>query len=48
MSISGQSSPSQYEDEEYGNKSEQRKRRLDFNDPLSSISLKDTLQNQVK
>lgn len=48
MSISGQSSPSQYEDEEYGNKHEQRKRRLDFSDPLSSISLKDTLQNQVK
>ncbi|XP_006559929.1 importin-11 isoform X2 [Apis laboriosa] len=45
--IDGQSSPSQYEDEEYGNKHEQRKRRLDFSDPLSSISLKDTLQNQL-
>ncbi|CAK9800995.1 IPO11, partial [Anthophora plagiata] len=47
LSISGQSSPSQYEDEEYGNKHEQRKRRLDFNDPLSCISLKDTLQTQL-
>ena len=48
LSISGQSSPPQYEDEEYGNKHEQRKKRLDFNDPLCGISLKDTLQNQVK
>lgn len=48
LSISGQSSPSQHDDEEYGNKHEQRKRRLDFSDPLPSISLKDTLQNQVK
>ncbi|XP_071876568.1 importin beta11 isoform X3 [Bombus fervidus] len=47
LSISGQSSPSQHDDEEYGNKHEQRKRRLDFSDPLPSISLKDTLQNQL-
>ncbi|XP_043518206.1 importin-11 [Frieseomelitta varia] len=47
LSISGQSSPPQYEDEEYGNKHEQRKKRLDFNDPLCGISLKDTLQNQI-
>ncbi|KAK9304709.1 hypothetical protein QLX08_004111 [Tetragonisca angustula] len=47
LSISGQSSPPQYEDEEYGNKHEQRKKRLDFNDPLCGISLKDTLQNQL-
>ncbi|CAL7948181.1 unnamed protein product [Xylocopa violacea] len=43
-----ESSPSsQSEDEEYGNKHEQRKRKLDFSDPLSSISLRDTLQNQL-
>ncbi|XP_029049109.1 importin-11 isoform X2 [Osmia bicornis bicornis] len=45
--IDGQPSPSQYEDEDYGNKHEQRKKRLAFSDPLSRVSLKDTLQNQL-
>ncbi|XP_034176418.1 importin beta11 isoform X1 [Osmia lignaria lignaria] len=47
LSLSGQPSPSQYEDEDYGNKHEQRKKRLAFSDPLSRVSLKDTLQNQL-
>ncbi|XP_026671857.1 importin-11 isoform X1 [Ceratina calcarata] len=35
------------DDEEYGNKHEQRRRRIEFNDPLSRISLKETFQNQL-
>ena len=42
----GQSSSSEYEDEDYENKHEQR-RRLAFGDPVTCISLKDTLQNQL-
>lgn len=45
--ISDQPSPSQYEDVDYETEHEQRRRRLAFGDPVHSVSLQDTLQNQV-
>lgn len=48
LSISGPSNPDSYVNEDYGNEHEQRKRRLECSDPVCSISLKNTLQNQVK
>ncbi|XP_053971959.1 importin-11 [Hylaeus volcanicus] len=47
LSISEQSSPSQYEDDDYGNAHEQRTRKLYFIDPQNCTSLKSTLQNQL-
>nr|XP_012153826.1 PREDICTED: importin-11 isoform X2 [Megachile rotundata] len=48
LSIAGKRSPSSsYEDEDHGNKHEQRQRRLDFSDPLTRASLRATLENQL-
>ncbi|KAG7205080.1 hypothetical protein KM043_005455 [Ampulex compressa] len=47
LMISDQPSPSQYEDADYDTEHEQRRKRLAFSDPVHSISLKDTLQNQL-
>ncbi|XP_076181543.1 importin beta11 isoform X2 [Ptiloglossa arizonensis] len=47
LSISGPSNPDSYVNEDYGNEHEQRKRRLECSDPVCSISLKNTLQNQL-
>ena len=46
--ITDQPSPSQYEDVDYDTEHAQRQKRLLFNDPVHSISLKDTLQSQVR
>lgn len=46
--ISDQPSPSQYEDVDYETEHTQRQKRLAFNDPVHSTSLKDTLQTQVR
>lgn len=49
LSISGQPSPSSsYEDEDYGNKHEQRHRRIDSIDPLTRVSIQDTLEDQLR
>ncbi|XP_076288957.1 importin beta11 isoform X1 [Lasioglossum baleicum] len=47
LTISGQSNLSEHVDEDYGNGHEQRKRRLALGDVITSISLKDTFQNQL-
>ncbi|XP_031837056.1 importin beta11 isoform X2 [Nomia melanderi] len=47
LTISGQSNLTGEVDEDYGNEHEQRKRKLAFGDVVSTISLKDTLQNQL-
>lgn len=46
--ITDQPSPSQYEDVDYETEHAQRQKRLVFSDPVHSISLKDTLQSQVR
>lgn len=46
--ITDQPSPSQYEDVDYETEHAQRQKRLVFGDPVHSISLKDTLQSQVR
>lgn len=46
--ITDQPSPSQYEDVDYETEHAQRQKRLAFSDPVHSISLKDTLQSQVR
>lgn len=45
--ITDQPSPSQYEDVDYETEHAQRQKKLIFSDPVHSISLKDTFQNQV-
>ncbi|XP_071559337.1 importin-11 isoform X1 [Temnothorax nylanderi] len=47
LMIADQTSPSQYEDVDYETEHAQRQKRLVFNDPVHSISLKDTLQSQL-
>ncbi|XP_012055952.1 PREDICTED: importin-11 [Atta cephalotes] len=47
LMITDQPSPSQYEDVDYDTEHAQRQKRLLFNDPVHSISLKDTLQSQL-
>ncbi|KZC04053.1 PREDICTED: importin-11 [Dufourea novaeangliae] len=47
LTLGEQSNSPPYVDEDYGSEHEQRKRRLAFNDIVTSISLKDTLQNQL-
>lgn len=40
-------SPSQYDDVDYDTEHEQRRKRFVLNDPVHSVTLKDTLQNQL-
>lgn len=48
LMVTDQPSPSQYEDVDYETEHAQRQKRLVFSDPVHSISLKDTLQSQVR
>ncbi|XP_012282091.1 importin-11 [Orussus abietinus] len=47
LMLSGQPSPSQYDDTEYETEDEQRKNRLDINDSVHNVSLKETFQSQL-
>ncbi|XP_020288528.1 importin-11 isoform X2 [Pseudomyrmex gracilis] len=47
LMITDQPSPSQYEDVDYETEHAQRQKKLIFSDPVHSISLKDTFQNQL-